>query len=301
MIEKISNKIIKLNDAVIKGNRKIASKLSKGLIKYSDAVLDESIYFNFRNKTAPFHWLWINSYMNSLKKKSSDWPFKDPGLYIGAGGPGAGKSSLMSEIMWRLYVETGKGSYVNVKVEKPRLDLKTGRRFILNPIYEMSDFFDDKKIKVYPNQYNFASLQVDEAHRLWNRRYNMSGDYNKTFGGFMSYSVGVRHFIKYIFLWTQLEEVDTQLHSLGKHNLFEPRVDKGFDYEHWLQTGEWNYTILGWHVQFFEITASGNRIDKDYYYIKRTFDLDYFDSLNLQEELQAAKIDNKHTITKERI
>lgn len=300
MMQKAAYGIVKVSDKLGTINRGIAKAMSKGLIKYSDTVLDESIYWHFRNKTAPYHWLWINSYLSNLKKQLDEWPFAKPGLYVGVSDPGGGKSSLMSEVMWRAYVMTGKGSLVNVNVEKPRYDETSGRRYKLNALYDMKDFFNDKDIKIYPNQYQFATMQVDEAHRLWNRRYNSSNDYNSTFGGFMKYAVGVRHFIGQIFMWTQLEEVDTQINSLAANNFFEVEVKKGFDYDYWLLTGEWNNTILGWHVQFFKLSKTGVRTDTHYHYIKRTFDINYFDSLNLQEELKQAKIDNRHKITREK-
>lgn len=299
-LEKTALSITDLSDKILKTNRKLASKFAKGLIKYSDYVLDEKIYWHFRNKTSPYHWLWIYSYLNSLKKEIDVWPFDEPGFYIGVGEPGGGKSSLMSEIMHRFRIKTGKGSYVNVAVEKPRTCEKTGRQYIYNPLYKMSDFFGDKGIHTFPNQYQFATFQIDEIIREWNRRNNSSNAYNTTFMGFMKYAPGVRHFIGHIFGWSQLEEVDSQMLSLGANKLFEVRVKKGFDYELWLLNGEWNYTILGWHVQFFKLSKSGIRTDTDYYYVKRTFDLKYFDSLNLRKELDSAKIDNRFKIEKER-
>lgn len=299
-MEELAHNIVNFSDKILNRNRKVAGKIARGLIKYSDYVLDENIYWHFRNKTAPWHWLWINSYLNSLKKQIDVWPFEEPGFYIGVGAPGAGKSSLMFEIMHRFRVKTGKGSYVNVNVEKPRTCEKTGRQYIYNPMYEMSDFFGDKGIHTYPNQYQFATLQIDEIIREWNRRMNSSNKYNETFMGFMKYAPGVRHFIGHIFGWSQLAEVDSQMLSLGADKMFEVKCRKGFDYDWWLLTGEWNYTILGWHIQFFTLNKSGVRLDTDYHYIQRTCDLRYFDSLNLRQELEGAKMDNRYKIEKEK-
>ena len=62
----------------------------------------------------------------------------------------------------------------------------------------------------------------------------------------MEYAVGVRHYIGHIFLYTQMDKVDTQLMSLGAKNFVEVQVKKGFNYDRWLDNGKFETTILGW-------------------------------------------------------
>lgn len=296
MLEKIALKIVKIDKKITAVNRKIAGIFARGIMKYNDRVLQEDIYSKFRKSTAPFHWSWINKWVANLFKDTEAWPFTKPGLYICVGEPGAGKSSLMAEIAHRMYLKTGKGSYINTAMEKPRTCDLTGRRYVLHPRYDISDFFWDRKIVLWPNQYLYCALHVDEAHIVWNPRENNSNFYNNTFIPFMRYAVGVRHYIGHMFMYTQMDKVDTQANQLGQENMFTVQVKKGFDYPHWLDTGEFRYTILGWDIDFFYFTGGGDKNIYKSVYIERTFNLDYFDTYNLREELKNAKMDNRFSI-----
>lgn len=306
MANRFENMALKIDDLGRKQDnflRKITNKVINGLNAYSDFVLDEKVYAPIRKMTKPLHWTWIKGYLESLKKEQDEWPFKKPGVYICVGGPGAGKSSFAMQFAQYILDTTGKGSYINTAIELPRTD-ENGRRYKYHPQYEITDFFDDGEIKVYPNQYLYGSLQIDEAHRVWQYRENQSSEYMRSFKGFMSYAVGVRHYIKYIFLYTQMEKVDTQIMSLSE-KLFEIAVDKGFDYEHWMKTGQFKVTILGWWLQFFKLVSNGmgghTRIQLDRVYIKRTFDLDYFNTYNLRDELKGKKMDNRYNVKEVRL
>ena len=75
-----------------------------------------------------------------------------------------------------------------------------------------------------------------------------------TFKPFMDYAVGVRHYIGHIFVYTQMDKVDTKLMSLGANNVIDVQVKKGFNYKHWLNNGKFEETILGWNLTFFKAT-----------------------------------------------
>ncbi|CDR31042.1 Zonular occludens toxin (Zot) [Acholeplasma oculi] len=295
--KKLALTVDEISEFNYKLDRSITKGISKFILKYNDFVMDERIYEPVRRLTKPLHKIWIGAWLINLKKSYEDYPFNKPGVYICVGEPGSGKSSLAMEIMTRLLAKTGKGSYINTAIEIPRVDDKTFRKYLHHPRYEITDFFDKGEIVAYPNHFQFASMHIDEAHMLWNYRQNQSDDYMKTFKPFMKYAVGVRHYIKYIFLYTQMEKVDTQVMSLGNKNFFEVQVRKGFNYDLWLVNGRFETTILGWDLIFFNMQSngSGGWIKHPYkqYFLPRTFDLQYFDTYNLRSGLGSVTFDNR--------
>ena len=120
----------------------------------------------------------------------------------------------------------------------------------------------------------------------------------QTFGPFMDYAVGVRHYIGRIFIYTQMDKADTQLMSLARENILSVEKRMGFDYERWLKTGKFEITITGWDLTFKKATPNGsggwNIKETHKVFYKRTFDMDLFDTFNLREDLVNAKFDNRH-------
>ncbi|CCV64329.1 phage-related protein [Alteracholeplasma palmae J233] len=296
-LESTAFKLDKIGDWNVSLNRKLARFISKKLIRYTDWVMDERIYKRMRDMTAPLHWAWINGWLASLKKAYDEFPFKKEGLYIVTGLPGAGKSSVAAEIMHRMFLATGKGSYINTAIEVPRVDENNFRKYTLHPRYEITDFFDEGKIVAYPNHYLFAALHIDEAHRIWQYRVNNSNEYMNSFKGFMEYAVGVRQYIGHIFAYTQMDKVDVQMMTLAEA-IVDVQVKKGFDYEYWRETGEFRITILGWDLVFHKVVTNGSggytKAEYKRVFLKRTMDLKYFDSYNLRQELKGEKMDNRY-------
>lgn len=303
-IKSMAIKIDGFADNNVAYNRRLARSISNKLIRYTDWVMQDHIYERFRRLTKPVHWLWIWGWMERAKAAYDEDPFRRPGVYIGTGEPGSGKSSLAMEIMHRMLKKTGKGSYINTAIEIPRVDEKTFEKYIFHPRYEITDFFRDFKIADYPNQFKFAALHIDEAHRVWQYRQNQSDQYMHSFKPFMDYAVGVRHYIGHIFLYTQMDKVDTQLMSLGSNNVFDVQVKKGFDYDNWMETGLFRNTILGWDLTFYKVIqkdGSWNKIERFKTFYKRTFDLKFFNSLNLQDGLKHVTFDNRYKTKEVRI
>lgn len=301
-IKKLALKVDALSDKNYKLNRKIAKGFSNLILSYNDFIMDERIYEPVRKLTKPLHWLWIGGWLASIKRGYDNDPFKKPGIYVVTGEPGSGKSSLAMEIMNRTLRRTGKGSYINTAIEVPRVDDKTFRLYLHHPRFEITDFFNNGEIVAYPNHYQFAGLHIDEAHMVWQYRVNQSEDYMKTFKPFMEYAVGVRHYIGHIFLYTQMDKVDTQLMSLGAKNFVEVQVKKGFNYDRWLDNGKFETTILGWDLTFYDMVSNGSggwtRSNKYSVFLPRTFDLAYFDTYNLRAKLGEVKFDNRYQTTK---
>lgn len=295
--ESTALKIDAIGDWNVTINRKIARWISKKLIRYTDYVMDESFYKKVRDMTAPLHWAWINKWLDSIKAKYDEDPFKKEGLYIITGLPGSGKSSLAAELMHRTFVRTGKGSYINTKIEVPRVDPNTFQKYVLHPQYEFTDFFDKKKIVAYPNHYQFAALHVDEIHRILQYRLNSSGEYMDLFTGFMEYAVGVRQYIGHIFAYTQMNKVDIQMLTLAEA-LVEVNVRKGFDYQLWRETGKYQITILGWDLVFYKVEMSGvggfTKYEYKRVFLERTMDLNYFNTMNLRDAAKNANFDNNY-------
>lgn len=300
-VKKLAIKVDAFTDAYNKFNRKIARKIANLILKYNNWVMDEKIYANIRKLTKPLHWAWIGGWLKWVKDSYYEMdPFKKPGIYIITGEPGSGKSSLAMEIMHRTLLRTGKGSYINTAIEVPRIDEKTYRLYLHHPLFEITDFFDKGKIVAYPNHFKFAAMHIDEAHRVWQYRENQSNSYMDTFKPFMEYAVGVRHYIGHIYIYTQMEKVDTQLMSLGANNILDVQVKKGFDYNLWLENGKFETTILGWNLTFFKATASSggwNKTPVKTIFLPRTFDLKYFDTFNLRKGLKDVKFDNRYKTT----
>ena len=292
LTKKIDNAMNKYSNFL--ANR--AKKLIYLLNKYNDFVMSDTVYGFARNVTKPLHWLWIYNWLLNLKRNYRKEAFVKPGLYIIVGEPGAGKSSLAYQIMERDRRKNGKGSYINTEIEKERVDFKKKRYYKYHQNYEIKDFFADKEIKSYPNQFDYNAMHIDEAHRIWNYRDNMSNDYKNSFMPFMTYAVGVRHYIGRIFLYTQLDKVDTQLMSLGASHYFEVQKKLGFDYERWLATGKFELTIVGWKIREYTV-SNGIKKKIDQFFIQRTFDIDYFDTFNLRKGMDLSKM-AKSNITK---
>lgn len=297
----LKNKLAKKLDSFIWYYSKILARIIKKLIKiinkYNKFIMRDDIYFTARKITKPLHWLWIFGWLAKLKQKIEQ-PFTKPGVYIISGEPGAGKSSLAYQIMERDRLKNNKGSYINTAIEKPRVDYEKMKYYKYHQQYEITDFFKDNKIICYPNQYDFNAMHVDESHRIWNYRNNMQSDYKESFIPFMEYAVGVRHYIGRIFLYTQLDKVDTQLMSLGASNFYTVKKKLGFDYMHWYITGKFELTIKGWNIKEYVISDNKKK-EIDSFFIDRTFDIEYFDTFNLRKDLDYSKM-QKANITKVR-
>ncbi len=275
----------------------LIKKIIKLFNKYNAFIMSDKVYSIGRTITRPLHWLWIWKWLDNLKRNYNRTFFQKPGLYIICGEPGAGKSSLAYEIMENDRFRNGKGSYINTEIEKERVDLKVKRYYKYHMNYEITEFFNNKEIVKYPNHFDYNALHVDEAHRIWNYRDNMTNDYKNTFMPFIEYAVGVRHYIGRIFLYTQLNKVDTQLMSLGASNYYTVKKKLGFDYERWLATGKFELTIKGWDIKEYKLDDSGIKKEVDRFFIERSFDIDYFDTFNLRKSIDLEKM-AKSNVTK---
>lgn len=298
-------KIDRISDFNVNLNKRIARGISKTLIRYSDWVMQDHIYSKVRQLTKPLHWSWINAWLDSIKASYNNDPFKEQGVYIVTGEPGSGKSSLAFEIMHRVYQKTGKGSYINTAIEVPRVDENTFQKYVINPRYQLTDFFNNGDIIMWPNEWAFGGFHIDEAHQVLQYRENQTTEYMKIFKGLIKYGVGIRHYIGHMFVYTQMDKVDTQLMALAQDGkILEVKVKKGFDYNYWMETGKFQITILGWDLTFYKAKLqNGSWIKTPIFttFYERTFDLKYFDTYNLKGARKDALFDNRYKVKEVRV
>lgn len=303
----------------------ISTKVKKRLTKVTDEILHfgefayKKLYFekdeygypikNPRYKlirfiTFPWHYIWILYWYINHRKKVEKLIYDDPGIHIIIGPPGCGKSSLMFYLAERLRILSGKTSYINSEIEKPRLSEDKQYKYTYHKLYAFTDFFDDRRLIKEPNHHVYASLMIDEAHRILNYRENSSSDYNDRFIPFIKYSVLVRKNIKKIYMSTQMGKVDTQLMSLAK-TITQPRVKIGFDYKNWLvKDGLYRLTIKGFYIDQYGLDINGEKTQKpiNSFYIRNEFaDFDYFETMAMNDAYAHIQMDQPKNIIRERV
>lgn len=244
------------------------------------------VYKLLRLLTFPWHYFFIWGWLIYKKRKNKKLIYDEPGVHIIIGPPGSGKSSLMYLLIERLRIIEGKPSYINSSFEKARISEDGEYKYKYHQLYKFNDFFRDRKTILEPNEMLYASLCVDEGHRLLNYRENGTTDYNDRFVPFMDYAVQVRHKIKRIYFSTQMGKADTQLMNTAK-TITAPRADIGFKYEEWLlESGLFRFNILGFHIDVYDRDINGEKSSKPIksFYIKNDWaDFDYFDTYAMKD------------------
>lgn len=263
---------------------------------YKEIVLQESLYKKMRFLSFPWHWviIWIWSNLNN---DSDHILFDEEGLQVFSGNTGCGKTSVLYEGIERDRLLNYKPWYVNGPFEKPRTDIEAGIKFKHHEEFEFEQFWSNYKMHFLPNHIKYGGIAIDEVQYELDYRQTMTKDYKAKFNPFRDYAILVRHYIKKIWLTTQMERVDKQLMQLAKY-FHIVRIDIGFDYEDWMiETGAFRLKILGWYIDSYKIDSLSESITKNLYlswYLRQEYaDFDYYDTYSMRGAFDHVPIDNR--------
>lgn len=277
IIDRITNVIIKIQARIAESIDQVASV-------FSAFILNKTFYKIYRFLTFPWHFIAIIIYKIYKKIKARRMLIYDrPGVHIIFGVPGAGKSSLVYELIERIRLETKmKPSYINYPFEKFRTAEDGSYIYRYHNLYKFEDYFNYNIMRLRFNDKLFGSIVIDEAHSIFNARYNKTREYNQSFRPFIEYTTKIRQNMGQIFMLTQMGRMDVQIMMLAA-TLTEVEIDIGFDYPDWLlNSGIFRFKPLGWKITQYNIDSFANieqRRGRKKFYIKNTYaDMDYFDS-----------------------
>lgn len=221
---------------------------------YNDFVIQ---FYNLaRWTTIPLNKLWILGWLELILSGDGKEPLDEEGLHYITGLQGSGKSSLMFAKMKDYAHKTGRASYVNTKMEKPKLSVNG--YYVYHRLFSADEFYKDKVAIKQFNTEMFCSIVYDELHFFNNNRMNRSNDYNSTFIPMINDNVLMRHKnIKWVLYSSQFPRNDIQIMTLlkGYHRV---KVKKGIDYRKWLETGKFEISLLGWRIKSYELEISEN-------------------------------------------
>lgn len=245
----------------------------------------------FRYTTFPIHWIWIKIHLRKEQaEKITDLRIFAKGAHYIYGAPEAGKSTLMYHAMMDYAYYTGRTSYTTEMMETPRKDI-FGKEFYYHQYFEPSEFFKDGKQVVSLDTDKHNVVVYEEVLTKYHQRNNSSNSHNHEVLPLVASMGGQRHQGKGIDLFYFISQLPTNDISVmqmlkGYH---EPKIKKGFDYKHWLNTGEFKFGIKGWWITSYNIIATG-RTDykkinpyKWFYKFKYHEDFKYFNRFNLKE------------------
>lgn len=232
--------------------------------------------------TFPFHKLWILGWIELIYKgKDKTMPFPKGMKYIQS-KQGGGKSSFMYHFTKWHWDLTGKGSYINVSMEKPKFTYDQ-KLYVENYLFILDDFFENGEMVYRFETEKNSCVIIDEFQQENSYRRNKTSLYLERMEGMEKFMTGLRHqHMDHVWVASQLNKNDiTVMQLLVAY--YTVKVKKGFDYKKWLEDGKFRITIQGWKMQEKHIdTQSGivKLIDGKKFYIPRKFDLDDFETLN---------------------
>lgn len=293
--EKITNRINKfdlknLNREGI--HEKIVNNYSRMFLRFVDRYEQgfNKIADFGRKSTVPINWPYY-LYLKLKMKFDSNVLFAN-GVHFFVALQGGGKSTLAYELIERLRIQSGKGSYVNADFELPQQDPISKEWFQYHNRFTLLDFFDLSIMKDNPeievaqlkkfNRY-FDSIVLDEWLTEMNHRLNRTKDYNNTFLALITMIAHMRHQkIKRIYVLSQIENTDIQLMSMFKYQ-HEIEIDLDVSYWNWVKTGMMTKHIQGWHVWTYSTKRNKRKRTNEKYlikkqYVKRTADFSNFDT-----------------------
>lgn len=242
-----------------------------------------------RYTTKPVHWLLILFDIWKMKPKEEDIPLLQLGAHYIYGKPGSGKSTMTYHAMTHNGYLSGKAALTTAQMEIPRLSL-SGAEYYLHQRFSPSDLFQEGQQTVSIDSNKFNMIVYEEMLTYNNQRNNKNSSYNNEFLPLIGAIGTQRHQgIDIFYFISQLPRNDIQLMQILSYYHI-PKVKKGFDYEHWLETGKYRFTIKGWHVESYEITPKGSSdyelTNKKKWFYKNEFfeDMKFFNRLNMKKE-----------------
>ncbi|GEM_PF-1600208 len=305
-MEKLPSKIEYLTDKSIEKYHKITKSIISVIdfiaVKISDlhyefAVQYKSFVMTFypaaRYTAIPWNYIWLylwNKYQNGEYNL-----LLAKGVHYITALMGGGKSTLAYDLAEELRHITGKGSYINAEIEKPRLDEASGMMIKYHKLFDLEEFFgsyyDDEKEKLViqqKKQFNtkyFDNLILEEWLSEMNHRLNNTSEYKAKFIPLMSSLTRIRHQrLQRVYITSQLDTADIQLMGLFKY-IHVIEVDLNIDYWQWVQDGEFAKHVKGWHIYTYQYkrnkkkTATEMQLIKKWYR-KRFQKFEYFETLN---------------------
>lgn len=251
----------------------------------------ELIQRTMRYTTFPIHWIWIRLHLRKeSSSKITDLRLFKKGAHYIYGLPEAGKSTLIYHVMMDYAYYSGRTSYTTERMELPRKDI-FGKHYYLHQQFQPSEFFQDGKQVVALDTNKHNVVVYEEMLSKYHQRNNNSNEHNNEVLPLVASMGGQRHQGKGIDLFYFISQLPTNDISImqmlaGYH---EPRIKKGFDYKHWLETGKFRFGIKGWWITSYNIQVTG-RTDytkvnkyKWFYKFKYEEDFKYFNRFNLKD------------------
>ncbi len=221
---------------------------------YNNFVIN--YYHIARYSTIPLNKLWILGWIRLILMKDYGEPLDESGTHYIYALPGDGKSSLMFAKVKDYARRTGKASYINTKMEKPKYG--SNGWYVNHRVFEASEFWQGGEQKRRFNTDVFCALVHDEIHFNNNQRRNKERAYNDIFIPMINSNVLMRHEgIHWILYASQMRRNDIQLMSLIKY-YHKVKVKRGVDYKKWLKDGKFEFTVLGWRIKTYTVEILDN-------------------------------------------
>lgn len=291
----------------------IHRKITDKQIKYIDSSVDSKLKFIkikkyklrrlkriYRKTTVPIN-IPVFRYLVRKNKGINIPAILRHGIHYIYGLPGAGKTSLVYDIIEHLYQQYGFGSYVNAHFEKPKYDEAKDTTFLHHPYFEIGDHFgkteyQDKndvtrykitQLKKFDRR--FKNIVFDEVLSWLNHRQNNTSDYLEIFIALIGFLAQRRHrHIKRVYFLNQLDTTDIQLMSAFNYT-HEVQVILHIPYKEWVETGELTKHIKGWKINTYKYGAVGKKTADNKYlvethYRKATADFKYYETLAHQQD-----------------
>lgn len=289
--DQVNEKIVKTYS--IKFSSLINSYESK-LMPYAQFARKTTVPINF-----PYY-----LYLKIKRKFDTNILFAD-GVHFFVALQGGGKSTLAFELIERLRIKTGKGSYVNADFELPKQDQITKKYYTWHTRFNLLDFFNIQETEINSIKVsqlkrfnrNFDNIVLDEWLTEMNHRLNKTKGYNNIFMGLISMIAEMRHQrIRRIYVLSQIDNTDTQLLSMFKYQ-HEIQIHLDISYSDWVSTGSLSNHIKGWHVWTYGNKRNRKKQSNEKFlikkqYIEKTADFTSFDTYSQATKYETLQEDH---------
>jgi hypothetical protein len=266
----------------------------KMMYRYKQGLKKIDVFI--RKSTVPFNYFYF-LYLKARQFLSSD-PLLANGVHYITALMGGGKSSLMYDCAEEIRTTTGKGTYINVSMEKARYDELQSLWYKFHPEFDIEEFWGVKKYineETESEEYRieqlkqfdleFDNLILDEWLSKMNHRQNNTKLYKEVFIAFIAAIAHMRHQnMKRIWIASQLDTTDIQLMAMFKY-IHEIEIDLNIPYWDWVQSGKLDKHIRGWYIWTYKYKrnrkkSATEKVLYKKYYRPKTADFDFFESMN---------------------
>lgn len=267
-----------------------------------------SFYRAARYTSIPWNYIWL--YLWKKYRYAEGNLLMARGVHYITALQGGGKSTIVYDLMEELRDLTGKASYVNAELEKPRLDELSNYMIKYHKFFELGEFFGetydyekDKYSFTQKKRFNtdhFDNIVLEEWLSEMNHRSNNTSEYKAKFIPLMQSLARMRHqYIKRVYITSQLDTTDIQLMGLFKY-IHEVEIDLDIDYWQWVEDGMFCEHIKGWTVYTYQYKRNKKKGATEKalvrkWYKKRFSDMKYFESLNQASNFYRLPMDQVKT------